>query len=103
MIDNEYSQEYQYYKGQYCRYNGTLYRARNDISVGTPFNLDNWEYRQIGLDLYQINTDLDNLSKLLAGIINNNDSITLSPKSGSHLIIMYIVVLYLITGALILR
>lgn len=57
MIDNEFSQEYQYYKGQYCVYNKTFYRAKNDIPVGTPFSTDNWEYRQIGLDLYQINNN----------------------------------------------
>jgi hypothetical protein len=35
-----------------------------------------------------LNSTLSNLSKLLVGILNNDGSITLSPKGGSHLLII---------------
>lgn len=36
----------------------------------------------------ELNSSLNNLSKLIVGVIDNDGSITLSPKSGSHLLII---------------
>lgn len=42
----------------------------------------------LNLLTYTLNSSLNNLSKLLVGTIDNNGSITLSPKGGSHLLII---------------